>query len=109
MACFHNANRVSVRGKIAGLPARGSDKFIDDWVALEEDSLAQLRGLTGGRGADIVLDTVGGTAMFETALTHLRTRGVLVEISATGGAPSPHPHRMHTTQKHNTAHSRHHA
>ena len=74
-----------MRGKIAGLPAKGSDKFIDDWVALEEDSVKQLHSLTGGYGADVVLDTVGGVAMFETAMAHLKTRGTLVEISATGG------------------------
>lgn len=40
---------------------------------------------TGGRGADIVYDCVGGAAMFGTALACLAPKGRLVEISATGG------------------------
>jgi NADPH:quinone reductase-like Zn-dependent oxidoreductase len=39
--------------------------------------------LTGGAGADVVYDTVGGVA-FETALSLVKRRGRVLEISATG-------------------------
>jgi NADPH2:quinone reductase len=44
---------------------------------------AALRQATGGRGADVVLDCVGG-AMFRHALDCLARRGRLVEMSASG-------------------------
>jgi NADPH2:quinone reductase len=44
---------------------------------------AAVRAATGGRGADVVLDCVGGT-MFRHALDCLAPRGRLVEMSATG-------------------------
>lgn len=42
-----------------------------------------VRDATGGRGAEVVFDTVGGV-MFRDALNCLAVRGRLVEISATG-------------------------
>jgi NADPH2:quinone reductase len=69
-----------VRGKQADLPAARSDPAIDQWVALDEERPAQ------SVQADIVIDTVGGAAMFERALGFVAKRGTLVEISATGGA-----------------------
>ncbi len=47
------------------------------------DPAASVREATGGKGADVVFDTVGGV-MFATALACLALRGRLVEISATG-------------------------
>jgi len=44
---------------------------------------AAAREATGGRGANVVFDTVGGV-MFRSALGCLAHRGRLVEISATG-------------------------
>jgi NADPH:quinone reductase len=44
---------------------------------------AALREATGGRGADVVFDTVGGV-MFPSALAALALRGRLIEISSTG-------------------------
>ena len=48
-----------------------------------EDLPAEVRAATGGKGADVVLDLVGGV-MFRTALKSLALRGRLVEIAATG-------------------------
>ncbi len=48
-----------------------------------DDLPAEVRAATGGRGADVVLDLVGGV-MFRSALGCLALRGRLVEIASTG-------------------------
>jgi NADPH:quinone reductase-like Zn-dependent oxidoreductase len=48
-----------------------------------EELPAEVRAATGGKGADVVLDLVGGV-MFRSALECLALRGRLVEIAATG-------------------------
>ncbi len=48
-----------------------------------EDLPAEVRAATGGKGADVVIDLVGGV-MFRSALKSLAVRGRLVEIAATG-------------------------
>lgn len=48
-----------------------------------QDPVAAAREATGGRGADVVLDTVGGV-LFRSALGMLAHRGRLVEITSTG-------------------------
>ncbi len=48
-----------------------------------EDLPPEVRAATGGKGADVVLDLVGGI-MFPSALKSLALRGRLVEIAATG-------------------------
>ena len=48
-----------------------------------EDLPAEVRAATGGKGADVVFDLVGGV-MFRSALKCLAWRGRLVEIAATG-------------------------
>jgi NADPH2:quinone reductase len=48
------------------------------------DPAAAIRQATGGRGADVVFDTVGGV-LFRSSLSALAPRGRLVEISSTGG------------------------
>jgi NADPH:quinone reductase-like Zn-dependent oxidoreductase len=47
-----------------------------------QDLLAEVRAVTRGKGADVVLDLVGGV-MFRSALNCLALRGRLVEIAAT--------------------------
>jgi NADPH:quinone reductase len=49
-----------------------------------EDLPAAVRAATGGKGADVVFDLVGGV-MFRNAVNSLALRGRLVEIAATGG------------------------
>jgi NADPH2:quinone reductase len=48
-----------------------------------EDLPAEVRAATGGKGADVVFDLVGGI-MFRNAVNSLALRGRLVEIAATG-------------------------
>lgn len=48
------------------------------------DLAAEIRKATGGHGADVVFDAVGGV-MFRPALSALALRGRLIEISSTGG------------------------
>jgi NADPH:quinone reductase len=47
------------------------------------DLPAKVRAATGGKGADMVFDLVGGV-MFRNAVNSLALRGRLVEIAATG-------------------------
>ncbi len=52
------------------------------WVNLESDDMpAKVREATGGRGADVVFDVVGG-AMFEKCLASLARRGRQVAIAS---------------------------
>ncbi|HEX7910941.1 MAG TPA: zinc-binding alcohol dehydrogenase family protein [Paraburkholderia sp.] len=64
----------------AGTPA---GRLIDDYVPFDESVTERLKALTGGAGADVVYDTVGGVA-FETALSLVKRRGRVLEISGTG-------------------------
>ena len=58
-------------------------RLIDDYVPFDERVTDRLRTLTGGAGAEVVYDTVGGVA-FETALSLVKRRGRVLEISGTG-------------------------
>jgi NADPH:quinone reductase-like Zn-dependent oxidoreductase len=59
---------------------------VDAWIELESTELAPgCRALTSGRGADVVLDTVGGS-LFEACLAALAQRGRQVAV-ASGGMP----------------------
>ncbi|HEY2075130.1 MAG TPA: zinc-binding alcohol dehydrogenase family protein [Streptosporangiaceae bacterium] len=69
-------------------PADGSPaaSIIEDFVALEgrpSDVGSQIKRLTGGAGADVVFDAVGGVTT-PAALASLAPRGRLVVISAVG-------------------------
>lgn len=64
----------------AGSPAA---RLIDAFVPLDDHTAQRVRELTGGAGAEVVYDAVGGVA-FELALTLAKRRGRVVEISATG-------------------------
>ena len=64
-------------------PASPAGRLIDDYVAADADAPQRIRQLTGGAGAAVVFDAVGGV-MFEPALLSLAHRGRLVEISGTG-------------------------
>ncbi|HEY2482321.1 MAG TPA: zinc-binding alcohol dehydrogenase family protein [Caulobacteraceae bacterium] len=48
------------------------------------DLPAEVRAATGGKGADVVFDLVGGGVMFRTAVACVAPRGRLVEIAAAG-------------------------
>jgi NADPH:quinone reductase len=66
-------------------PARGSPAAsrIDAYLPLDRDVAAAVKAQTGGRGAEVVFDAVGGV-MFQTALSCLAHKGRLIEIAATG-------------------------
>ena len=65
------------------LPNSPAFLVVDTVITPEQgDSVARVRALTGGAGAAVVFDTVGGS-MFETALGMLAIGGRLIEISAT--------------------------
>lgn len=68
-------------------PAGAAIHDVAEAILVDEADLpGRVRDLTGGKGATIVYDCVGGKAMFETAARCLALKGRLVEISATGGA-----------------------
>ena len=58
-------------------------RLVDDYIPFDENVAVRLKALTGDAGADVVYDTVGGVA-FETALSLVKRRGRVLEISATG-------------------------
>jgi NADPH:quinone reductase-like Zn-dependent oxidoreductase len=58
-----------------------ADQFVN---TKDRDLSAEVRALTEGRGADLVLDTVGGP-MFELCLKSLRVGGRQVAIASLGG------------------------
>jgi NADPH:quinone reductase-like Zn-dependent oxidoreductase len=58
-------------------------RLIDEYVPFDENTTDRLRALTDGAGADVVYDTVGGVA-FEMALSLVKRRGRVLEISGTG-------------------------
>lgn len=58
-------------------------RLIDAFVPMDADTARRVRELTGGAGADVVYDAVGGVA-FELALSLAKRRGRVVETSATG-------------------------
>jgi len=63
----------------AKIPAKSP---VSGWVNLESEDLAvKVRELTGGRGADVVFDVIGG-AMFEKCLGSLAHRGRQVAIAS---------------------------
>lgn len=55
----------------------------DKLIIGTDDLPAEIRKATGGRGADVVFDLVGGV-MFRSAANSLALRGRLIEIAATG-------------------------
>ncbi len=75
--------RVIGAGRAAPHPDSPAARLIDAYVPLDEHTAARVRELTGGAGAEVVYDAVGGV-VFETALALAKRRGRVVEISATG-------------------------
>ncbi len=64
-------------------PDTPAGRLIDDYLPFDENATVRLKALTGGAGADVVYDAVGGVA-FATALSLVKRRGRVLEISATG-------------------------
>lgn len=68
--------------KCARLRAEGAHDTVD---YLSEDLRARLKDLTGGRGADVVLDPVGGAA-FEASLRAMAPEGRLLVVGFAAGS-----------------------
>jgi NADPH2:quinone reductase len=60
----------------------------DTILYTEQDFDAEVKRLTGGKGVDVVYDSVGKTT-FEKSLNCLRPRGMLVLFGASSGAVPP--------------------
>jgi NADPH2:quinone reductase len=67
--------------KLSAATAQGADETIDYRT---QDLRAELKALTGGRGADVVLDTVGGE-VFDAALKGLARWGRMLAVGFAGG------------------------
>ena len=76
---------VSTPAKAAVALAAGADAVIN---YTEQDFAAEVRRLTGNRGADVVYDGVGRST-FEQSLDALRQRGMLVLFGNASGAVPP--------------------
>lgn len=82
------ATVIAVAGgadKLAIAKALGADHLID---AKAEPIAARVREITGGRGADVVYDSVGKDT-FEASLDSLRPMGLLVSYGNASGPPPP--------------------
>jgi NADPH2:quinone reductase len=76
---------VSTDEKAKEVTALGADHVV---VYTREDFEAEARRITGGRGVDVVYDSVGRTT-FEKSLKSLRPRGMLVLFGQSSGPVSP--------------------
>ncbi|GAB5468862.1 MAG: NADPH:quinone oxidoreductase family protein [Rhodospirillales bacterium] len=68
--------------KLAIAAAHGADALID---YRKEDLRERIKGLTAGKGADVILDPVGGS-VFEASLRALDFEGRLVTLGYAGGS-----------------------
>lgn len=75
------------RAKREALLAAGADHVV---VTEEEDLVARVREITGGRGARVVFDPVGGPA-FEPLTASMARGGILLLYGALSPAPTPFP------------------
>lgn len=66
----------------------GADATVD---FTESTTVEQVLGLTGGRGADLVLDFAGAPTVGPEAVAMSATRGVFVVVGSTGPEPTPFP------------------
>ena len=73
----------NAKAKIAS--DHGADEVI---LYTEQDFEAEARRLTGGRGVDVVYDSVGRTT-FDKSLSSLRTRGTMALFGQSSGAVPP--------------------
>jgi NADPH:quinone reductase len=76
---------VSTEEKAALARAAGADEVI---LYTQTDFEAEARRLTGGKGVDVVYDSVGKTT-FEKGLNILRPRGMMVLFGGSSGAVPP--------------------
>ena len=85
--------------RAAAVRAAGADAVIDLSAAHLRDSLrTQVFAMTEGRGADIILDPLGGT-IFEAAVRALAWRGRLV-VRVCRGRDSDNPNQLSAVEEH---------
>jgi 2-desacetyl-2-hydroxyethyl bacteriochlorophyllide A dehydrogenase len=60
-----------------------------DYFTINEDPVARLRDLTGGRGADVVLEAVGNESALPLSLDLARRGGAVVLMGIAGGGKRP--------------------
>ncbi len=77
IACALNAEHARLCEK------QGADRGVD---MSSEDFVAVVKEMTGGRGADVIIDPVGGD-VFEQSIRCIAPEGRLVVIGFAGGAP----------------------
>ena len=76
---------VSSRAKADRAMAAGADEFINFSVPLDRDSIRNLiRNYTRGRGADVIVDVVGGD-IFDAAIRCLSWRGRIIVVGFAAG------------------------
>ncbi len=85
LARWRGASTIVGADVLAPAPGSPAQRCIDRYVQSGEHLTDGLRQATGGSGANVIFDAVGGVA-FEAALKSLAHRGRLVEITAMGGA-----------------------
>jgi NADPH2:quinone reductase len=76
---------VSTDAKAQLAKQAGADEII---LYTHQDFEAEVKRLTGGRGVDVVYDSVGATT-FDKSLNSLRPRGLLALFGQSGGAVPP--------------------
>jgi NADPH2:quinone reductase len=76
---------VSSPEKAALIREHGCDHAI---ISTQEDVVARVRELTGGRGVDVAYDSVGA-ATFESSLASVRKRGMVVSFGSASGPVPP--------------------
>ena len=81
----HVIATVSTQEKAALARAAGARDVV---LYTEEDFLPAVKRMTGGRGVDVVYDSVGKTT-FERSLQCLRPRGMMVLFGASSGPVAP--------------------
>ena len=76
------------RGKTEALRAQGADHVI---ASEEQDLVKEVMRITGGKGARIVFDPVGGPYV-ETLTSAMAEEGILFIYGGLSGQPTPWPH-----------------
>jgi NADPH:quinone reductase-like Zn-dependent oxidoreductase len=83
LARWRGASLIVGADVLAPAPGSPAQRSIDHFVLSDEHLTDSVRRTTGGSGANVIFDAVGGIT-FEAAVKSLAHRGRLVEISATG-------------------------
>lgn len=64
-----------------------------------EERIAQVRAMTGGRGADVVFDMAGGPGVFREMLHVAAIQGRCVSVGSVTGGPHPAENRLITVKE----------